>query len=123
MKSYVVTIMDDVCTKNHKDETMQANLIAKLKEYGTVESYEEHIAKHDAQWQRIVDEIKTEHERVKAVACNNEFEFAILKAVRAAVGNEVNVVTVEKEKYRRELESNKEKLEVLTANILAVLGK
>lgn len=123
MRTYVVTILDDVCVKNGKDATMQANLITKLREYGTVEAYDEFIAKHDAQWQKTVDEIKAEHERVKAVACRDEFELAVLKACRVGVDNAVTAVNVEKEKYRLELESHKEKLEALKANITAVLGE
>lgn len=123
MRTFVVTILDDVCVKNGKDATMQANLISKLREYGTVEPYEEHIAKHDAQWQRSLDEIKAEHEKVKAVACKDEFELAVLKACRVTVDKAVSTVTVEKEKYRTELENHKEKLELLKANITAVLGE
>ena len=123
MKSYVVTIMDDVCMKNDKDETMQSDLLKKLREYGTVESYDEHIAKHDAKWQKSLDEIKAEHEKVKAVACKDEFELAVLKACRVTVDNAVNEVNVEKEKYRVALENNQEKLELLKANITAVLGE
>ena len=122
MKKYVITILDEVCLKNGKDEAMQANLVMKMQEYGTVESYDEHIAKHDAQWQKTVDEIKTEHEKVKAVACRDEFELAVLKACRVGVDNAVSIVKSEKEKYRIELENHKEKLEVLKANITAVLG-
>lgn len=123
MKTYVVTILDDVCVKNGKDEAMQASLLAKIQEYGTVESYEEHIAKHDAKWQKSLDEIKAEHEKVKAVACKDDFELAVLKACRVGVDNAVSAVNAEKEKYRVELESHKEKLEVLKANITAVLGE
>ena len=123
MKSYVVTIMDDVCLKNGKDATMQANLLTKLKEYGSVEEYDTHIARHDAQWQKSFNEIKAEHDRVKEVACRDDFELAVLKACRGAVDNAVNAVNSEKEKYRVELENNKEKLEVLKANITAVLGE
>ena len=122
MKSYVVTFLDDVMLKNGKDATMLANLLTKLREYGTVESYEEHIAKHDAQWQRSVNEIKAEHEKVKGVSCKNKLEFAVLAAVREVVDSEVSAVNVEKEKYRMELENHKDKLEVLKANISAVLG-
>lgn len=122
MKTYVVTILDDVCVKNGKNETMQAELIKKLSEYGTVEPYEENIAKHDAQWQAVVDEIKKELDKVKAVACRDAFEFAVLKACRAGVDNAVSEANAEKEKYRQELESQKEKLEFLKANITAVLG-
>jgi prefoldin subunit 5 len=123
MKTFVVTILDDVCVKNGKDATMQANLLSKLREYGTVEPYEEHIAKHDAQWQRSLDEIKAEHEKVKAVACKDSFELAVLKACRASTDNAVSVVNAEKEKYRVALENNQEKLELLKANISAVLGE
>ena len=123
MKTYVVTIQDEVCLRNGKDETMQANLIAKLQEYGTVEPYDVHIAKHDEKWQKAVDEIKAEHEKVKAVACKDEFELAVVKACRAGIDNAVSVVNAEKEKYRTELASNKEKLEMLKANITAVLGE
>jgi hypothetical protein len=123
MKKFVVTILDDVCVKNGKDATMQANFIAKAREYGTVEAYEDHIAKHDAQWQRSLDEIKAEHDKVKAVACNDEFELAVLKACRVAVDKSVSAVNLEKEKYRVELENHKDKLEILKANITAVLGE
>ena len=123
MKKFVVTILDDVCVKNGKDATMQANLVAKLQEYGTVEAYDEHIKKHDTQWQKTTDELKAEYEKVKAVACKDEFELAVLKACRVGVDNAVNAVNAEKEKYRVELENHKEKLEVLKANISAVLGE
>lgn len=123
MKQFVVTILDDVCVKNGKDATMQSNLIAKLQEYGSVENYEEHIKKHDAQWQKTVDEIKAEYDKVKAVACKDEFELAVLKACRVGVDKAVSAVNTEKEKYRIELENHKEKLEALKANITAVLGE
>ena len=122
MKKFVVTLCDDICVKNGKDAGMQANLIAKLQEYGTVESYDEHIARHDAQWQKTVDEIKGEYDKVKAVACNNTFEFAVLRACRVAVDDAVAVVNVERDKYREELEANREKLELLKTNITKVLG-
>lgn len=123
MEKFIVTILDDVCVINHKTATMQADLVNKLKEYGTVEAYDEHIKNHDAQWQRIVNELKAEHDRVSAVACKNNFELAVVKACRAAVDNEVSAVNAEKEKYRTELASNKEKLELLRANITKVLGE
>lgn len=122
MKKFVVTICDDICVKNGKDAGMQANLITKLQEYGTVEPYDEHIARHDAQWQKTVDEIKGEYDKVKAVACNNTFEFAVLRACRVAVDDAVAVVNVERDKYREELEANREKLELLKTNITKVLG-
>jgi hypothetical protein len=122
MERYVVTILDEVCTKNEKTKAMQADLVLKLKEYGTVEPYDEHIAKHNAQWQKTVDGIVAEHDKVKAVACNNSFEFAVLRACRVAVDDAVSAVNAEKDKYREELENNKEKLELLKANITAVLG-
>ena len=123
MKAYVVTIMDDVCLKNGKDATMQANLLVKLKEYGKVEPYDEHIAKHDAQWQKALDEIKKEHDRVKEVACRDDAELEVLTAHRASVEKAVSEVNVEKEKYRAELERHKDKLEVLKSNITAALGE
>lgn len=123
MKKFVVTILDDVTLKNGKDATMQANLVAKIQEYGMVESYDEHIAKHDAQWQKTVDEIKAEYDKVKAVACRDDFELAVFKACRVGVDHAVSAVNTEKEKYRVELENHKEKLEVLKANITAVLGE
>ena len=122
MKKFVVTILDDVCVKNDKDATMQANLIAKIAEYGTVEAYDEHIAKHDAQWQKTVDELKTEYDRVNSVACKNNFELAVVKACRVAVDDAVSAVNMEKDKYREELQANREKLELLKANITKVLG-
>ena len=123
MEKLVVTILDDVCEKNEKTATMQADLVKKLKEYGIVETYDEHMKSHDAQWQKIVNELKAELNRVKAVACKNDFELAVVKACRAAVDNEVSAVNVEKEKYRIELANNKEKLEALRVNITKVLGE
>lgn len=122
MNTYIFTIQDDVCLKNGKDEAMVANLIMKLKEYGMVEDYNVHMTRRDEKWQTTVNELKTEYNKMKAVACADEFEVAIVKACRAGVENAVAVVNVEKEKYRKELESNKERLESLKANITAVLG-
>lgn len=123
MKSYIFTIQDEVCLKNGKDEAMIASLIMKLKEYGMVEDYNVHMTRRDEKWQTAVNEIKAENDKLRTVACRDEFEVAIVRTARASVDNAVSVVNVEKEKYRKELASNKEKLEALKANITAVLGE
>lgn len=123
MKKYVVVIREDVMARNGKDETMQANLLAKLQEYGTVEDYDRHMATFNSAWQKEVDNVKAELTRAKSVACADEFELAVVKACRMSVENAVAVVNTEKEKYRVELENNKSKLEALRANISAVLGE
>lgn len=123
MKKYVVIFREDAMARNGKDDTMLANLIAKVQEYGTVEDYDRHMATYNATWQKEVDNVKAELTRAKSVACADEFELAVIKACRMGVENAVAVVNTEKEKYRLELENHKGKLETLRANISAVLGE
>lgn len=123
MRSYVIKFDDLATTVNDKNETMEEQLLDKFKEYGTVESLESYLAKHDEQWQTAVNGIKAEYNKLKGVACQNENELALVRAHRAGVKAEISVVEAEKEKYRNELARNKEKLEVLKTNISAVLGE
>lgn len=123
MKKYVVIFREDAMARNGKDDTMLANLIAKVQEYGTVEDYDRHMATFNANWQKEVDNVKAELTKAKSVACADEFELAVVKACRMSVDNAVAVVNAEKEKYRVELENHKGKLETLRANISAVLGE
>lgn len=123
MEIHVVTIDESVYKLNGKKDQQVADLIEKIGEYGSIEPFAEYIKKHDEKWQKIVDVLKTEIDNVKAVACRDDFELAVLKACRIGVDNAVSAVNAEKERYRVELEGHKEKLEVLKANITAVLGE
>ena len=67
MKQYVFTMMDDVCTANHKTEEQKQSVLKKLAEYGTVESYDSVVAQERAKYQSVIDnqtrQIEAIHER------------------------------------------------------------
>lgn len=90
MKKFIVTIEDDVCLKNGKTEVMQADLVRKIGEYGTVEDYSTHIAKHDAEWQGKLDNMTAQYNGVIEYGVNDT-ELAVLRALRVAVDKSVQV--------------------------------
>ena len=84
MTKVIVTFEDDVMLKNGKTSDMQAELIRKIGEYGSVEDYNTHISKHDAEWQRKLDNMTAQYNGIAEYGVNDT-ELPVLKAVRAAV--------------------------------------
>ena len=91
MKKLVVVIEDDVCLKNNKTETMQSDLLRKLTEYGSVEEYSTHIAKHDAEWQAKLDNMTAEYNKVAEYGARNEMELEVLRVHRVGVDKSVQI--------------------------------
>lgn len=90
MRKLVVTIEDDVCLKNNKTDAMQADLLRKIAEYGTIEEYSSHIAKHDAEWQAKLNNMTAQYNGIVEYGVNDT-ELAVLKALRVAVDKSVQV--------------------------------
>lgn len=123
MRSFVVHFDDVAGAVNGKSEAMEKQLLDKFNEYGTVEPLEVYLAKHDEQWQNSVNTLKGEYMKLKEVACRNESEVAMIQTYRSGVKMEIAGEVAEKEKYRAELESNKEKLSIMKASISSILDK
>lgn len=91
MRKLIFTLQDDICLKNNKTEGMQSDLLRKLCEYGTLEEYSTHIAKHDAEWQAKLDNMTAQYNSIVEYGVTDT-ELPILRAVRAAVDKSVQVV-------------------------------
>lgn len=91
MTKVIVTFEDDVMLKNGKTADMQTELIRKICEYGKVEDYATHIAKHDAEWQSKLDNMTAQYNSIAEYGVNDT-ELAVLKALRVAVDKNVSAV-------------------------------
>lgn len=89
MKKFIVTIEDDVCLRNNKTEVMQADLVRKIAEYGTVEEYSSHVAKLDVEWQKKLDNMTAQYNQVAEYGARNETELEVLRAHRVGVEKSV----------------------------------
>lgn len=65
MKAYVFTVKEDICVANGRDTTA-ANLLEKMKLYGSVEDYDTVISRVTAEYQRTVDGLKSQLETTKS---------------------------------------------------------
>lgn len=90
MTEIILRFEDDVCLRNNKTSEMQSELIRKMSEYGTVEDYATHIAKHDVEWQRRLDNMTAQYNSVIEYGVTDT-ELAVLKALRNAVDKSVQV--------------------------------
>ena len=90
MTEIILRFEDDVCLRNNKTSEMQSELIRKMSEYGTVEDYATHIAKHDVEWQRRLDNMTAQYNSVIEYGVTDT-ELAVLKALRNAVDKYVQV--------------------------------
>lgn len=85
MKKFIFVMEDDICLRNNKTEAMQADLVNKLREYGTVEDYTTAIAKHDAEWQMKLDNMTAQYNKVAEYGARNETELEVLRVHRVGV--------------------------------------
>lgn len=90
MNKFIVTIEDDVCLKNNKTEAMQSDLLRKIAEYGSIEDYSSHIAKHDAEWNSRLANMTAQYNNIVEYGVNDT-ELSVLKALRVAVDKSVQV--------------------------------
>lgn len=120
MKKFIVTIEDDVCLKNGKTEVMQADLVRKIGEYGTVEDYSTHIAKHDAVWQTKLDNMTAQYNAIAEYGVN-DVELAVLKSHRVAVNSAVQSVVAENDNLKESLRKADEKAKNMSKAICDTL--
>lgn len=91
MTKVIVTFEDDVMLKNGKTADMQSELIRKMSEYGKVEDYSTHIAKHDTEWQTKLDNMTAQYNAIVEYGVD-DVELSVLKALRVAVDKNVSAV-------------------------------
>ena len=120
MRKLIFTIQDDVCLKNNKTDAMQADLLRKLTEYGTLEEYSTHIAKHDAEWQSKLDNMKAQYNGVVEYGVTDT-ELSVLKAVRNAVDKSVQVVESKCSVMENKLKEAEEKATALATAMRSTL--
>ena len=120
MKKFIVTIEDDVCLKNGKSEVMQADLLRKIAEYGSIEEYSQHIAKHDVEWQVKLDNMTAQYNGIVEYGVTDT-ELAVLKALRVAVDKSVQVCEVKCNVMEGKLKEAEEKATALANAMRATL--
>lgn len=122
MKQYVFTMMDDVCTANHKTEEQKQSVIRKLTEYGTVESYDSVVAQERAKYQSVIDnqtkQIEAIHDRELT-----DGEMSVVKALRLVIGNEVAKHEAVEAECRKTIETLEGTLTQFKNKIIAVVGE
>lgn len=123
MKKFIVTIEDDVCLRNNKTEAMQADLVRKISEYGTVEEYSAHVAKLDVEWQKKLDNMTAQYNQVAEYGARNETELEILRVHRVGIEKSVQAseakVTVLEDSLRKADEKAKKMSEAICATLQA----
>lgn len=120
MRKFIVTIEDDVCLENGKTEVMQADLLRKIAEYGTVEEYSTHIAKHDAEWQAKLDNMTAQYNGIVEYGVTDT-ELAVLRALRVAVDKSVQVVESKCVVMENKLKEAEEKATALASAMRSTL--
>lgn len=120
MRKLIITIEDDVCLRNGKTETMQADLLRKIAEYGSIEDYAQHIAKYDAVWQAKLDNMTAQYNGVIEYGVNDT-ELAVLRALRVAVDKAVQVSEAKCSVMEGKLKEAEEKATALASAMRATL--
>ena len=122
MKQYVFTMMDDVCTANHKTEEQKQSVIRKLTEYGTVESYDSVVAQERAKYQSVIDnqtrQIEAIHDRELT-----DGEMSVVKALRLVINGEVAKHEAVEAECRKTITTLEDTLTKLKSTIIAVVGE
>ena len=120
MTEIILRFEDDVCLRNNKTSEMQSELIRKMSEYGTVEDYATHIAKHDVEWQRRLDNMTAQYNSVIEYGVTDT-ELAVLKALRNAVDKSVQVIEAKCAVMEGKLKEAEEKATALATAMRSTL--
>ena len=121
MKKYVFTMKEDVCEAHGKDAAKQAELLAVMAHYGTVEDYERVIAPVQAEYQGVVDNLTAQLTAIKEQELTVD-EIKIVKAYRENKTSVVSEYIAEADKYKSQLEAVKNENEQRVAKLKAILG-
>ena len=88
MNKVVLTIKDDICAKNGKDVNA-TELLTVMSHYGTVEAYDEVVAKDRAEYQATIDNLSAQLNAIK----EQELTVDEIKMVKAYRENKSAVVS------------------------------
>lgn len=122
MKKIVVTIKDEVCLKNGKDEASQAKLLEVLTHYGTVEDYSKHVAVLETAWQKSLDDMTAQYNAIVEQALTKD-EISMVKAYRDCKADIAVEYTTKIDELTTTMQKIKEKHEQTKALILSQLGE
>lgn len=121
MKQFIVTFEDDVCLRNGKTAEMQAELLRKIAEYGSIEEYSSHIAKHDAVWQAKLDNMTAEYNKVAEYGAKNETELEVLRVHRVGIDKSVQASEAKCNVMENKLKEAEEKATAFASAMRATL--
>lgn len=122
MKQYVFTMMDDVCTANHKTEEQKQELIKVLATYGKVEDFDTVLAGERAKYQSVIDnqtrQIEAIHDRELT-----DGEMSVVKELRLVINGEVAKHEAVEAECRKTITTLEDTLTKLKSTIIAVVGE
>lgn len=121
MQQFVFTLRDDVCNANNKTEEQKQNVLKKLTEYGTVESYESVVAQERAKFQEVIDNQTKQIEAIQERELTDG-EFAVVKSMRLAISGVVAKHEAVVEEYKTTVGNLENALVQLKTNVKALCG-
>lgn len=121
MKKYVFTVKDDVCLANGKDVNA-TRVLEVMATYGTVEDYDDVVAKIKAEYQEALDNVVAQNEAIKQQNLTEE-EIALVNEYRKQRAKAVQAYIDENTKLTTQLEEIKTEYENRITLISEIIGK
>lgn len=120
MKKFVFTIKDDVCAVNGKDVNA-TDLINKMREYGSVESYDMVMSTVKAEYQKTIDNLTTSYNNIKDLDLSEE-EIMLLNTYRECRAAALKEKNDNIDTLTKQLNDIKQENEKRVEQIKAILG-
>lgn len=120
MEKLVVTIRDDICSKNGKDVNATA-LKEKIKLYGTIENYDVTMTAVKSEYQTVINDLTARYDAIKSLNLTTD-EITLLNIYRKLKAENEAVHVAEKEELKKQLTDIKTENEGRIAKIAAILA-
>ena len=132
LEKYVFTVSGKIMDDNGKDESKVPELIALMKKYGTVESYDGNMASVKSEYLAEYNALKAKYEAIKGLNLSSD-EIQLVNLFRTLKAEATATVTAEADKakavadaenasLRKQLEDVKAEQENRVAKIMAALA-
>lgn len=109
MAKYVFNVREDICVANNKEDCTASALLSKMAEYGTVEKYEDVMARNNAEYETTIANLVSENNSLKARVVEED-ELALLRTHRAVKAKAVEECNKENEALKGKIRSIKLKI-------------